>query len=753
MEIRTVAFVGDYLPRKCGIATFTHDLRNAVAEAFPMAKCIVVAVNDIPEGYQYPDCVRFEIEEQNVVSYMRAADYLNNIADVVCVQHEYGIYGGPCGAMLLPFLKALRVPVVTTLHTILQEPSAEQRRILNSIVSVSARIITMAEIGRTMLGNIYSADKSRVDLVPHGIPDTLEFPDTEAFKKVIEPPLTGHRVILTFGLLSPNKGIEFAIKALPPIVKEFPDVLYVILGQTHPALIREHGESYRNSLEWLARDLGVLDNVRFVNKFVDLPLLKKFIAASDLYLTPYLHEAQITSGTLSYAFGMGSAVVSTKYWHAAELLAEGRGRLVPFRDAPAMAEALLALLRDDGARMDLKRRAFEYGRTMTWSNTAKHYMKSFEEALASRPSTLIMEPEFLALPDIKLDHFIRMTDGTGMLQHARFTVPDYRHGYCTDDNARALTLVACLKGFGFSWSPQLDKLSTTFAAFVQYSWNTTSHTFHNFMSFDRRWADEVGSNDCNGRAMQAMGACVRFGVHVDLATTLFRESVYQSRKWTSLRSHAFALLGIRDYLTRFGDDGGIRELQGELAETLMQALRANASPDWHWFEQILTYENAALPHALLSTGRCRNDPAMIDAGVASLGWLLARQVHNGIFIPIGNGWCRRGEAPVTSDQQPLEAGSTVLACMEAYAVTSEEEWWNDGRLAFEWFMGRNTVGKPLYNSNSAGCCDGLHEVAINQNEGAESILSFLMALTALKNAKAVRTPLFPVFRPDSGAFQ
>src|ERR1700726_1455934 len=452
-KIRKIAFVGDHLPRKCGIATFTSDLLAAVSSAHPESHCLAVSVNDIPSGYEYPEVVRFEIEEQDLSSYLRAADFLNiNNVDMVCLQHEFGIFGGPAGGHILAFLRELRMPVVTTLHTVLKEPRTDQRRVMQELISLSARLVVMTERGRQMLQDIYHAPPAKIDLIAHGIPD-VGFVDPTYFKDQFG--VEGKVVLLTFGLLSPNKGIEYVLNALPSILAEFPDVVYIVLGATHPNELREHGEAYRLSLEILAKKNKVEKNVIFYNQFVDLESLKEFIGAADLYITPYLNEAQITSGSLAYAFGSGKAVVSTPYWHAAEFLAEDRGVLVPFGDSQAIAREVIGLLRDDTRRHAMRKNAYRMGREMIWSNVAQLYMHSFESsrlegAALSRKSliTKTLDQRPRELPELKMNHLLRMTDSTGVFQHAVFAVPNFSEGYCTDDNARAFILAVLLGELG-----------------------------------------------------------------------------------------------------------------------------------------------------------------------------------------------------------------------------------------------------------------------------------------------------------------
>ena len=511
-KVRKIAFVGDHLPRKCGIATFTSDLLAAVASAHPESQCLAVSVNDVEGGYEYPEVVRFEIEEQDLSSYLRAADFLNiSNVDIVCLQHEFGIFGGPAGGHILAFLRELRMPVVTTLHTVLSEPRAEQLRVMQKLISLSTRLVIMSERGRQMMQDIYQAPPAKIDLIPHGIPD-VGFVDPTYFKDQFG--VEGRVVLLTFGLLSPNKGIENVLNALPEILAEFPDVVYIVLGATHPNELREHGEAYRLSLEILAKKQKIEKNVIFYNQFVDIENLKEFLGAADLYITPYLNEAQITSGTLAYAFGSGKAVVSTPYWHAAELLADDRGVLVPFGDSQAVAREVIGLLRDDTRRHAMRKNAYRIGRDMVWSNVAQQYMRSFESsrlegAARSRKSlaTKTLDQKPRELPDLKLSHLSRMTDSTGVFQHAIFSAPNFSEGYCTDDNARAFVL-AVLLGELREDPEEARTLATTCAAFLHYAFDPDTKRFHNHMSFDRRWLDPQGSEDSQGRALWALGVCV-----------------------------------------------------------------------------------------------------------------------------------------------------------------------------------------------------------------------------------------------------
>jgi glycosyltransferase involved in cell wall biosynthesis len=737
--INKIAFVGDYLPRKCGIATFTHDMFSSISAGAPEAECFVVPVNDRADGYDYPPEVRFEIDEQDLDSYLRAADFLNFAnTDVVCVQHEYGIYGGPAGSHILGMLRDLRMPVVSTLHTVLREPDPEQHRVLVRLAELSARVVVMTQRARTFLQNIYGVPDAKIDLIAHGIPD-VPFVEPDQFKDQFG--VEGRPVALTFGLLSPNKGIEHMLRAMPEILSEFPNLVYIILGATHPDLVRDQGERYRLSLERMARDLGIKSNVIFYNRFVELSHLTEFIRAADVYVTPYLNPAQITSGTLAYSFGCGKPVVSTPYWHAEELLADGLGVIVPFADSPALAREIRGLLRDDARRAAMCQTAYAIGREMVWRRSAEHYMESFQRARLvlhnqpSRPLTIRTLAEQQAeLPDWRLDHLVRMTDSTGMFQHAIYTIPNFAEGYCIDDNARALLLTVLLDELGQNES-ELKRVAQTTAAFLQAAFNPERKRFRNFMSFDRRWLEEAGSEDSQGRALWALGTCVGRSPRPDLpswAAVHFEAALQPVLEMSSPRAWAFTLLGIQEYLRRFSGDRACGQARVGLTALLVGLYERTATEEWPWFEESLTYENARLPHALIAMGRS-GDAKALEIGLKALSWLVEVQhAPQGHFRAIGcHGFYKKGGVPARFDQQPVEAQATVAACLEAYRTTHDSKWLNEARSSFEWFLGRNDLGQELYDPTTGGCCDGLQEDRINRNQGAESTLAFLLSLAEM----------------------
>lgn len=744
---RQIAFIGNYLPRQCGIATFTTDLCQAVAAAYPETTCFAIAVNDIPTGYNYLPQVRFELAEQDLTSYQRAADFLNvNNVDLVCLQHEYGIFGGPAGSHILALLRELRMPIVTTLHTVLREPDANQRRVMKELTNLSDRLVVMSQRASEFLRDIYQVAAEKIDLIPHGIPD-VPFVDPNYYKDQFG--VEGKQVLLTFGLLSANKGIENVINALPTILRRHPNVVYLILGATHPQVKRHEGEMYRLSLQRLARKNGVEGQVIFHNRFVSLQELVEFIGAADIYLTPYLNPAQIVSGTLAYTVGAGKAVVSTPYWYAEELLAGGRGRLIPFGDPQAIARQVIDLLDNEAERHAMRKRAYTFGRDMIWSQVAYGYMQSFERARRER--RLHPRPAFVFgrlaesqddLPALTLDHLLRLTDDTGLFQHAIFTVPNYNEGYTTDDNARALALTVLIEEKEGEMPVEVDRLACRYLAFLWHAFDPQTGRFRNFMAYDRRWLEEIGSEDSHSRALWALGTVLGRSNNEGLrglAGRLFDKALSPVLEFTSPRAWAFTLLAMHEYLRRFSGDRVAQHIREGLAERLLDLYLQHSAADWPWFEDIVSYANARLPQALLLSGQELGRADMVDAGLKSLRWLADIQcAKSGHFVPIGNqGFYRRGEAKARFDQQPIEAQAMVSACLEAYRLTDDPGWYQEAQRAFEWFLGRNDLGLPLYDSLTGGCRDGLHPDRVNQNQGAESTLAFLLALVEMHLAKQV----------------
>lgn len=699
-------------------------------------------MNDREDGYRYPAEVRAEILQGDFNGYRRAADYLNfNNAEVLSVQHEFGIYGGVAGSHLLALLKEVRMPVVTTLHTILRDPNAAQRQVMDELIRRSDRLVVMARKGAEILGEIYGVSEGQIDIIPHGIPD-IPFAESAPFKAQFG--VEGRKVLLTFGLIGPGKGIEHVIEALPSIVKVHPEVVYLILGATHPHLIAREGERYRLSLERLAEERGVKDHVIFFNRFVTIDDLKEFIGATDIYLTPYLNEAQVTSGTLAYVFGAGKVVVSTPYWHAEELLAEGRGVLVPFRDPPLLAEGVSGILGDPERLEKIRLRAYAIGREMTWPAVSKLYLGSFQRARSDRRAmprsafagwTLASRPQ--ELPPLRLDHLVRMSDSTGIFQHAIYNVPNFHEGYCTDDNARAFILCSLLGEDGaLAATDPFRRRATTYLAFLAAAFDHQSGRFRNFMSHGRQWLESCGSEDSHGRALWALGTGAGRSMdegHRRLSALLFERGLPVAESFSSPRAWAFALIGIHERLRSGLADELTLEVRSSLTRKLVDLWTASATEDWPWFENRVTYDNARLCQALILSGQRMDDPEALKIGLQAQRWLVSIQkTQTGCFRPIGSeGFYNRGGARADFDQQPLEALAMVSACHEAGRATGDPWWAEEAKRAFEWFLGRNDLGLAVYNFATGGCGDGLHRDRVNENQGAESTLAFHLALAEM----------------------
>ena len=742
--LNRIAFIGNYLPRLCGIATFTTDLCETIAAQYPKTTCIALPVNDIEAGYAYPTRVRFELTEKDIDSYRRAADFLNiNNVDLVSLQHEYGIFGGRAGSHILVLLRELRMPLVTTLHTILRDPDPDQKRVLEEVAALSDRLVVMSQRGAEFLHEVYGVLPEKIDLIPHGIPD-VPFVDPSFHKDLFG--VEGKIVLLSFGLLSASKGIENVIAALPAVLARHPNVVYIVLGATHPHVVRNEGETYRLSLQWLAQEKGVEGQVIFYNRFVSLEELVQFISAADIYITPYLNPAQITSGTLAYTLGAGKAIISTPYWYAEEMLAEGRGALVPFQDPAALADQVINLLDNESQRHAMRKRAYLFGRAMIWPQVASRYMESFESARAERRH--FAHPDFAVkpldkrpgeLPPLKLDHLHHMTDDTGMLQHATFIVPNYHEGYSIDDNARALIVSTHLAELG---NGEALALASCYLAFIGYAFNSETGRFRNFMDYQRHWLEEIGSEDSHGRTLWALGTVLgrsNTPALQGMAGWLFEQTLPAILNTTSPRAWAFTLIGIHEYLRRFEGDRRASQVRDELAGRLLKLYQSNRLDDWHWYEAGMSYCNAVLSQAMLMCGQWIPNRAMTEAGLESLSWLAHLQradAVGGHFVPIGsNGFYQRGGERARFDQQPVEAQTMASACLEAYRSTSDEHWRKEAQRAFEWFLGRNDLNLPVYDPTTGGCRDGLHPDRPNENQGAESTLAFLQTLLELRLAE------------------
>lgn len=724
---RHLAMIGNFLPRQCGLATFTTDVYTAVRDRFPDVRLDVYAMDDHPGRYDYPSAVVGTIPQNELAAYIRTARTIEESgAQAIWVQHEYGIYGGPAGEHLLALLDRTKLPVIVTLHTVLEKPSADERRVMEGLLRRAARVIVMAERGREILQRVYGASPRQIAMIPHGVPDRA-FVDPDLVKNRFG--WSGRRVVLTFGLLAPNKGIETMIAALPAVVARHPNLLYVVLGATHPNLIAHEGEKYRERLKALAEEQGVGEHVAFVDAFVEHGELLEYLEAADIYATPYANPAQITSGTLSYAVGVGKPVVSTPYVHATEILADGHGILVDFRDSAAFAREIDALLSSDRDRRRLAERAYARGRTMIWPRLAEATMAETEAVVATRPRRIASRAPALRplAPDFSAVE--RMSDATGMLQHSIYSIPDRRHGYCIDDNARALMLVSAM--------PELDpvardKWTTIYASFVQYAWNPDKRRFRNFMRFDRTWCEDEGSEDSNGRTLWALGITARDAAdrkHRDWAGAMFDSTASLAFELGSLRAQAFAMLGAAAMLEAKPGHELSRSILQCFPDTHLALLAEARRPEWQWFEIVLAYDNARLPEALIRAGLALGRNDLVQCGLSTLEWICGKQTSpEGRFRAVGTESFHRPYAePLQFDQQPLEAQATVDACVAAHQATGDAKWLAEAERAYGWFLGLNDLDLPLASAGDGGCFDGLMPTGLNRNQGAESILALQFA--------------------------
>jgi|HubBroStandDraft_1064217.scaffolds.fasta_scaffold00115_36 glycosyltransferase involved in cell wall biosynthesis len=759
-----IAVIGNYLPRQCGIATFTTDLCSAISAEYGNARLLALPIDDTEEGYDYPARVRWSLAQDDLTGYQEAAEFLNfNNIDMVCLQHEYGIFGGPAGSHILHLLRRLKMPLVTTLHTVLREPDPHQLRVMEEIAELSDRLIVMSQLSCQFLQEIFKVPGSKIDMVPHGVPD-LPFLDPNFYKDRFG--VEGKAVLLTFGLLSPNKGIENVIQALPQILSRHKNVVYLVAGATHPHVLRREGEKYRASLQALAKEVGVESQVMFHNRFASPEEMAEFIGAADIYITPYRHEAQVVSGTLAYALGAGKAIISTPYWHAIELLDDRRGALVPFQNPDAIAQKAIELLETPAIRHAMRKRAYLFAREMIWKRVAQGYMESFSRVRSDRMenprvqfSARATAKDLNRLPELKLDHINALTDDTGVLQHAIFTVPNRGEGHTTDDNARALIFTVMLERVGEGQAEKKDEwenpnlpvvnFSARYLSFLEHAFNAANGRFRNFLGYDRRWNEAAGSEDSHGRAVWALGTVLGRSGDQGLrcaAGRLFELSLPAVVEFYSPRACAYTLLGIQEYLASYPGDRDAQKIRSVLAGRLLAMYESVRRPDWKWFENVVAYGNARLSQAMLLVGSACSDDRMVSTGLETLDWLTEtqRSESDRHFVPIGSqGFYRQGGDKARFDQQPLEAAGAVSACLQAHRITGDPRWRKEAWSAFNWFLGDNDLQLPLYDCVTGGCRDGLHPERANENQGAESTLSFLMALldmSALQESEPTEIP-------------
>ena len=736
----SIYFIGNYLPRKCGIATFTTDLATAIGK-YGHVKINAVAMNDTIEGYNYPNTVKFEIYQNDQLKYSEAGDFIN-IAnpEIVNLQHEFGIFGGVAGNYISILLKKLNMPVITTLHTILKNPNEDYKKSYHDLFKYSDRVVVLSKKALQMCKEIYGLSDDEVVYIPHGIPD-IPFVDTSFYKDEFH--LSGKKIIMTFGLINPGKGIEYVIKALPEVKKKFPNIVYIVLGTTHPNIKKISGEEYRLSLKKLAEDLNVENNVIFLNRFVSLEDLTKFLMASDIYITPYLNEEQIVSGTLAYALGAGKAIISTPYWYAVELLDDDRGKIVDFKDSNSIAKAILEYLEDDVSMNLARKKAYQYGRSMIWKNVAGAYLDVFYDVLKRRNITTIVGRDKKRImktnyPEPTLKHLIRMTDDTGLLQHSFGSIPDRKHGYCLDDNARAI--VVATKYYNLVGDKKALDLLDRYLSFVVHMQRMDGR-FHNFLSYNREFLDEVGSDDSFGRALWGLGYVMKYAPDwiTPVAKNNFDRALPHIEE-LNLRGSALALIGLYYYNKRFPGATSIRKGIKLLADKIVHHYKTQSTSDWHWFEPVLAYSNGLIPKSLMLAYEVVVNVEYINTALDSMEFLLKETFKNGHLSLIGsNGWYRKGKKRANFDQQPIDAMATIEMLRTAYAIYEKPEYLRKMKTAFNWFLGLNDKNTSMYDFRTGGCSDGLTPNGKSLNQGAESLLAYMLSLLDVIQLTAIES--------------
>ncbi len=753
-----VLFIGTYVPKECGIATFTFDLLNSVSGENNNVHCEVIALNDPSETYDYPEEVVFQIQRDKIEDYYRAADFINQSdIDIVCLQHEFGLFWGNAGDYIFALLSGINKPVISTMHTIIQKPEPEYRVSTEKLIRYSEKLIVMSQTAVEMLKDIYKAPEDKIELIFHGVPD-CPFNNCNKYKKKLN--LRGDPLVLTFGLLSQNKGIESILDALPEVVSQYPDLVYLILGATHPVIKKNFGEAYRQYLQNKVSELGLEKNVVFHDKFVEKEELCDYILASDVYVSPYLSREQIVSGALTYAIGMGKAIVSTPYWYAQEMLSDRRGLLVDFGDTTGFRESLLHLIENPEECDNMRKKAYDFGRKMTWKNVGKQYNMVFTRALKNYSAYSTMKKfNFLPnlLPEVKLDYLKLLTDDVGIIQHTNLGVPARHYGYSTDDVGRALVALTQLIDTQKK-AEELWKLITTYLSFLEHAQTDTGH-FHNFMSYKREFLDEKGSEDTLGRAVYGLGhvvSCPYLSKNIrTLAHTLISRAGPEMEKLIYPRAKAYTMCGLYEML-RTGVDAdefevvfnsrrdAVKSIDSLIskdtfesifinhANSLVDLYEANHKEDWNWFEHTVTYSNAKLSESLLLAYNYTKDRTYRKVGLATLDFLTEIQWKGDFFDMVGNeGWYSyNGEKPIF-DQQPIEAGYLTQAYVSAYETVRDRKYLELARYSFEYFLGRNRLQTVMYDYSTGAVCDGLNRDGMNCNQGAESIICFLMALSSL----------------------
>ncbi len=724
-----ILYLSSFPPRECGIATFTRDLTSAVdRKSNPNLKSKILAINDNGSSlYNYNRKVKFQINETDLEDYINVAKKINQDGSIklINIEHEFGLFGGIFGDYLIAFLETVKKPTIVTFHSIIPNPPERLKRVVKSIFKRCAAVVVIAETAIKIFKEDYGLDVSKIKVIHHGVP-TIKFGGTDYMKKMLG--LDGRKVLSTFGLINRGKGIESVIKALPKIINKYPNILYLVIGETHPQVRKWEGEHYRNRLIKLTKSLMLTENVKFYNKYLALREIIDYLVATDIYVSPALDANQISSGTLSYALSAGKAIISTPSLYAKEILADERGILVNFKNPAGIAEAIKFLFDNPDAKTKIEEKAFKFSRIMTWPNVADEYLKVYQNIIEIQK-----EDKAFKFPKIKINHLLNLTDDVGIIQHAKHSINDRGSGYTVDDNARAL-IVSTMhwQKFGDEAS---KKLINTYLSFLYHAQKQDGR-FHNFMDYNRKFLDKVGSEDCFGQTLWASGYVVSSNLYQNTKITakyIFDRAVKNVFKIKSPKAIAFGLLGLYYYAQEYPNKDILEKIK-KLADRLVALYAKQRTEEWHWFEEEMTYSNGRLPEALFLAYKTTGDKIYLKVALESLGFLANLVIIDGKLVLIGhNGWCNIKGKRAYFDQQPVDASSMVQAFLTAYDVTGKEEYYDKAVLSFHWFLGRNSINQPLYDEVTGGCFDGLLPNCVNLNQGAESTICYLLARMSFDN--------------------
>ncbi|MFX1376315.1 MAG: glycosyltransferase [Promethearchaeota archaeon] len=729
MNSNWILYMATYPPRECGIATFTKDLMEAMDKKFaPFIKSkILVINNNADNNYENIKEVLFDIADNDISAYKKAAKRVNKIDSIrlINIQHEFGIFGGEYGNYLIKFLEIVKKPVVISFHTIIPNPEDKLKKIVRILAKKSSYLIVMSKKGIEILRKEYGI-KKEIFLIHHGTP-TISFNRSIKEKKAMG--IEDKIVMSSFGLINSGKGYEYVIESLTDVVKEYPNILYLIIGETHPVVRKNEGEKYRNFLEEKVKEFNLEKNLKFYNRYMTLEEIVKFLQATDIYISSNLNPNQIVSGTLAYAIACGKAIISTPFIYAKDIITPERGILVKFRDPNSYANALEIMLSNPSLRKEMERNNYSFSRRMIWPNVAISHYNLFKRVIPD------LEKCEMSYPEIKFDHIKNLTDDFGIIQFANYAKPDKSSGYTLDDNARAL--LACTLYYQLFKDKNTLKLIKIYLNFIKYV-NVDDSKLYNFVNYKKIVNLKQWSEDAHGRAIMALGYLIATrNIPIELrvgAEIIFKKAKKAIDKIRSPRAISFILIGL--YFYNVLKNSEVIRIK-KLADYLTQLYKDCRSEEWNWFETYLTYSNSKLPEVLFLCYKTTKDDKYLKIAKESLNFLISITFKDGIFAPVGqNGWYHKNGHNSSHDQQPVDVASMVQTLIIAYDTTKENRYMKLAMEAFNWFLGRNSLNQEVYNNLTGGCHDGIGEYSLNMNQGAESSISYLFARLLLQKSRS-----------------